>query len=215
MSLQHRLPRIALVATFLAVAATAHADEVTDQVDALAHGWATATYQTPPAQRDAAFTALQSQAEALVARYPQRAEPLVWDGIITSSHAQYQGLFAAGRSATRARDELQAAEKLDANVLDGAVYVSLGALYYKVPGWPLSFGDKTKAAELLQRALKIDPTGIDPNYFYGDFLLQRGDRAQARTYLQRALAAPPRPGRADADAGRHAEIAALLKSLDA
>jgi hypothetical protein len=33
-------------------------------------------------------------------------------------------------------------------------------------------------------------------------------------YLNRALAAPPRPGREDADAGRHAEIEALLKTLN-
>lgn len=202
-----------LAAALLCVSAAAAADQVIDQVSELAHGWAKATYQTPEADKDAAFTALESRAQALVTQYPKRAEPLVWAGIITSTHAKYQGMFAAGHSATQARDELLAAQKIDPGALNGAIYTSLGALYYKVPGWPLSFGDKAKAGKLLQQGLKVDPNGIDSNFFYGDFLLQRGDSAQAKVYLNRALSAPPRPDRADADAGRRSEIAAMLKSI--
>ena len=48
-------------------------------------------------------------------------------------------------------------------MLDGSAYNSLGVLYYKVPGWPVGFGDKAKARELLQKALAINPKGIDAN----------------------------------------------------
>jgi Tfp pilus assembly protein PilF len=51
-----------------------------------------------------------------------------------------------------------------------------GALYYQVPGWPIGFGDKDKANELLKKALALNPDGIDPNYFYGDFLLKEKKR---------------------------------------
>ena len=34
---------------------------------------------------------------------------------------------------------------------------SLGVLYYKVPGWPIGFGDKDKARDLLQKALAVNP----------------------------------------------------------
>jgi tetratricopeptide (TPR) repeat protein len=193
---------------------TAWADELSDDIATLAHGWAKANYQTPDVQKEAAFTQLEARAHQVSLHFAGRAEPLVWEGIIASSLAKYQGMFAAGKSATQARDLLLAAQKIDANVLDGSAYVSLGVLYYKVPGWPLSFGDKKKAAELLQHGLQIDPHGIDANYFYGEFLAQHGDPKQAVVYLNRALAAPPRPGREDADAGRRAEIQALLKSLN-
>jgi Tfp pilus assembly protein PilF len=83
-------------------------------------------------------------------------------------------------------------------------------LYYKVPGWPVAFGDKARAQELLKRGLTINPTGIDPNYFYGEFLVETGRAAEAVPFLERALKAPARPGREIADAGRRDEALALL-----
>ena len=54
--------------------------------------------------------------------------------------------------------------------LDGSAYTSLGTLYYKVPGFPIGFGDHKKARQLLEAALKVNPDGIDSNYFYGEYL---------------------------------------------
>jgi tetratricopeptide (TPR) repeat protein len=213
MHLKSFVQRLLLSAALLLFAASAFADELSDDIASLEHGWATASYQTPDDQKEAAFAELQDRAHAVSTKFAGRAEPLIWEGIIASSHAKYQGVFAAGKSAKLARDLLQSAQTIDANALDGSVYVSLGALYYKVPGWPLSFGDKKKASEFLQQALKIDPKSIDANFFYGDFLAEYGDRQQAIDYLNRALAAPPRAGREDADAGRRAEIRNLLATL--
>ena len=61
--------------------------------------------------------------------------------------------------------------------------------------------------------LAINPNGIDPNFFYGDFLLDQGDKAQAKVYLDKALAAPARPGREVADEGRRMEIRERLAKL--
>lgn len=82
-----------------------------------------------------------------------------------------------------------------------------------IPGWPVGFGDDEKAEKLLKQALAINPTGIDPNFFYGDFLLEQGDKAQAKIYLDKALAAPARPGREVADEGRKTEIRERLAKL--
>jgi tetratricopeptide (TPR) repeat protein len=57
--------------------------------------------------------------------------------------------------------------------------------------------------------LKINPNGIDPNYFYAELLYQEGDYAEALHYLEKAAHAAPRPGRELADQGRRAEVAAL------
>jgi cytochrome c-type biogenesis protein CcmH/NrfG len=81
-----------------------------------------------------------------------------------------------------------------------------------VPGWPVGFGDDEKAEKLLKQALAINPTGIDPNFFYGDFLLDQGDKAQAKVYLDKALAAPARPGREVADEGRRRKSASVSPS---
>ena len=73
--------------------------------------------------------------------------------------------------------------------------MSLGVLYYKVPGSPIGFGDKDKARELLLRALAVNPQGIDANYFYAEFLVESRQPDLALPYLERVLQAPARPGR--------------------
>ncbi len=62
--------------------------------------------------------------------------------------------------------------------------------------------------------MQINPTGIDPFYFYADFLLEQGETAKAVEYFNKALNAPARPGREDADAGRRADIEEGLKKAE-
>jgi Tfp pilus assembly protein PilF len=82
-----------------------------------------------------------------------------------------------------------------------------------VPGWPIGFGDDDKAREMLQKALALNPNGIDANYFLGDFLYRKGDYQAARRALDKALQAPSRPDRPLADEGRRKEIEALLAAM--
>ena len=84
-----------------------------------------------------------------------------------------------------------------------------------MPGFPFGFGDNDKAAQLLQKALQLNPTGIDPNFFYAEYLYDKGQYAQAMPYLDKASNAAPRPGRESADAGRRGEIAALRQKVQA
>ena len=203
-----------LVAIAITLAGAAHAgSSIDDTLSALQHGWAAAYYSTPKPDKNAAFAALQRQADAAVQAHPNRAEVLIWHAIVLSSAAKFDGGLGALSLAKRARKELEQAEALDARALDGSVYTSLGSLYANVPGWPIGFGDKDKAAGYLRKALAINPDGIDPNFFYGELLAARGEKSAAKSYLQKALAAPARPGRDDADAGRRQEVEAALAAL--
>ena len=65
----------------------------------------------------------------------------------------------------------------------------------------------------MKQALVINPDGIDPNFFYGDFLLEQGRKKEAKTYLTKALNAPERIGRELADKGRKQEIQERLSEL--
>ena len=202
---------LAVVAPVLAAPPAPAAQDVNAAIVELQHGWAHAKYQVPESAQDQAYKELVAKAEQAVRDFPDRAEPLGWSAIILSSYAGVQGTFDALKSVEQARDQLVAAAKIDDKALNGGIMTSLGALYYKVPGWPIGFGNDKKAKEFLERGLALNPTGIDQNYFYGDFLLDQGDKEAARTYLTRALNAPPRPGREDADAGRRQEIMSDLK----
>lgn len=192
----------------------ARAERLPDDLAALQHGWANAYYTVPEKQKNTAFEALEQQAATLVAHNAGRAEPLVWQAIVLSSHAKFEGGLGALSKIKQARELLLAAEKIDATALDGSIYTSLGSLYAKSPGWPIAFGDKKKARAFLQKALAANPDGIDPNFFYGELLADTGDVAGARTHLEKALAAPPRPGREDADAGRREEVKAAMAKLE-
>jgi tetratricopeptide (TPR) repeat protein len=180
---------------------------------ALSESWAKIKYQMPESQRVKALEALNEQAKTLVESQPGEAEPLVWQAIILSTTAGEKGGLGALSLVKQAKKLLERAEAIDPEVLEGSVYTSLGSLYYQVPGWPIGFGNEDKAERYLKKALAVNPDGIDPNYFYGDFLLQEKAYKEAVAAFERALAAPSRKDRPVADAGRRTEIEAALAKL--
>ncbi len=204
-----------LMSTALLVGIAVAGEPATGSVNQVRDRWAQINYQLPKPQREAAFEELLHQSEKIRQANPRDAAALIWEGIVLSSLAGEKGGMGALGLVKRARADFEAAIKLDAGALDGAAYTSLGALYYQVPGWPLGFGDDAAARTMLRKGLAIDPDGIDANYFYADFLRDQKDWAGARTAFQKALAAPARPGREVADAGRRQEAQAKLKDVTA
>jgi len=208
-----KFPRRSFVATVLVLLSTMTAHAASLEVDLLEiqQNWARVNYSTTSAEeKAAAFSQLASKASALVTAHPGRAEPLVWQGIALSSQAGAKGGLGALSLAKQARTVLEASLKIDGEALAGSAHTSLGTLYHKVPGFPIGFGDDKKARRHLETALKLNPTGIDPNFFYAEFLLDKGETALAIKHLKVAQAAPARAGRETADAGRRGEVAALL-----
>lgn len=193
----------------------ARAGEADDAVAELRENWEIVRYKVPPPDREKRFEALAIKARKVSESWPNRSEPLIWEGIILSSWAGEAGGLGALGTVKRAKALYESAIQIDGQAMDGSAYGSLGVLYYKVPGWPIGFGDKAKAAELLQKALSINPKGIDPNFFYGEYLYEIKRPDEATTYLERALQAPSRTGRPIADAGRREEIRALLDKIRA
>jgi tetratricopeptide (TPR) repeat protein len=184
-----------------------------DSLADLQQAWAHATYELSPDSRETALDELGESATELVAAHPGDAPLLIWQGIILSSYAGEASGFTALGAAKQARKALQQALEIDPTALDGSAFTSLGALYFKVPGWPIGFGDKKKAKNYLKHALELNPDGIDPNYFMGEFLLENGDEQAARDHLLKAMNAPDRAGRPVADTGRRQEIQALLGQI--
>jgi len=193
----------------LATARDAAAEDMAAGLADLRHAWAKVYYQVPEDQQVAQFAALRDRADALAAQHPEAAEPLILKAIILSTYAEAKGSLDALSLVKSARDAALQAARIDDKAVDAGAYTVLGVLYYKVPGWPIGFGNNQKARDYLDRALAIAPDAVDVNYFYGDFLLEEGDRADrknAKAFLENALRAKPRPGRADEDAGRKRDI---------
>jgi tetratricopeptide (TPR) repeat protein len=194
-----------------ALSASALADEFADGLAAIQHEWAAANYTArEKAERGNAFAALVEHAAAFRGRHPARAEALAWEGIVLSTYAGEVSALSAMKYAKAARAALEQAEKLDPTALEGGIYASLGALYSKVPGGFVGFGDDALAARYFEKALAVGPDNIDNNYFYGEFLLDQGDYAHARTVLEHALEAPTIADRPVFDTGRREEIRKLI-----
>jgi len=186
-----------------------------DEVRALQREWEEIKYRKPAADQEKAFETLTKSATTVRAKYADRAEADIWYGIIVSSYAGAKGGIGALSLVKEAKAALEHALAIDPKALAGSAYTSLGSLYYQVPGWPIGFGDDKKAREMLETALKLNPDGIDPNYFYGDFLMRKKRYREARAALEKALAAADRPARVSADAGRREEARQLLKAVQA
>ena len=198
-----------LCACMLSLPAFALSESGQQNLELLQTRWAQINYQTPAAEREKAFASLSAEAATMVRNDPA-AELMIWRGIILSTYAGAKGGLGALDLVKQAKASLEESIKLDHAALDGSAYTSLGALYYQVPGWPIGFGDDEQAEVLLKKALTMNPDGIDPNYFYGDYLFSEKRYAEAEVVLEKALKAPDRPGRESADAGRRAEVKALL-----
>jgi tetratricopeptide (TPR) repeat protein len=204
---------ILMLALACAAAAPVARADLSEDVHRLQSEWERIKYKLPDAAQEKAFESLAESARAVRARYAGRAEPEIWYGIIVASHAGAKGGLGALSLAREAKKSFEHALEIDAKALSGSAYTSLGSLYYQVPGWPIGFGDDARARELLDKALALNPDGIDPNYFLGDLLYRQRDYDGARAALERALRASPRPDRPLADDGRRREVQALLAKL--
>ena len=190
--------------------------EAADQqrLSSIQQTWAHIQYEVAQKQRAAAFAQLSSETQAFTAQRPAVAEAWIWKGIVTSSWAGAEGGLGALGKAKEAKADLEKSLTLDPEALQGSAYTSLAALYDRVPGWPIGFGDSDKAEQLLKQALQLNPNGIDSLYFWGDHLYRQKRYAEAKAALQKAVQAAPRPGRETADAGRRKEIATLLVDIN-
>ena len=203
-----------VVSMILAISQSVMAqDSNEDGVKYLQQQWAVSNYQLQGKEQEEAFVTLLADADKMVEASPNEAPVLIWRAIIESTYAGIKGGIGALKWVKAARADLEQAISLDDQALQGSAYTSLGTLYYKVPGWPIGFGDDDKAESLLKKALDINPAGIDPNYFYGEFLLNEKRYQESQVYFMKALDASPRPGREVADRGRKEEVEKALKEV--
>jgi hypothetical protein len=168
-------------------------------------------------EQEKQMAALAERAARFVQQHQTQPEAEIWLGILISEQASMANEngspVKALRLALRARDILEEVEKVDPVALDAGAPTSLGVLYYRVPAFPLGFGDKAKARRLLQEAMTNAPNGLDANYFYGDFLNQQKEYPEATKVLKHALALPAHPDRPIWDRERRLVIQELLAKM--
>lgn len=183
------------------------------EVEQLRKEWAAIKYQTPKNRALAKYEALIKTAENVQRRFPTNPSVMTWHGTILSSYSAEKGGLGALPSVKKARTLLERAIQMNSRVENGFAHAVLGAVYARVPGWPVAFGNKKKARTHLETALKINPRSIDSNYYFGDFLADEGQYDAAKQHLEAANRAPIRKGYEIQDRGRKREIAASMAKL--
>ena len=192
-----RILTIALAAPLLVLAgATPALADMASDVKFLNDGWAHVTYEVKGSSTQTkALDKLAKQAATVVARYPGKAEPLLWQGILTSEQANRANMFHKLTLATKARDIIAKAYAIDPRAAQGGPAMSLGVLYYKGEGITK---DYKKAVACLDKAMtgghahafkviylireqvdyqwNIGPVAVRPEYpaWVRDFLRRRG-----------------------------------------
>lgn len=201
----------ALSSTLALLPLTATAYE--SELFSLKNRWEHTVSEMPANQRQSTLKTLTDEAAALVEENPNQADVLIWQGIILASYARERGGLGALGTAGDARDALERAIELDPQGGNGSAYVTLGALYDRVPGRPIGFGSSDKAEQMFKRALEIRPDGIDVSYYYAAFLKEEGNTQAARDYAERAVNGAAREQRQLSDEALRQEAQSMLNQL--
>lgn len=202
--------RIALGLCFLWIAPIGTAaekgfDAVAKTSRSIQAEWSEVFYLAPRSEHVSRYKGLLERIRTLKAEAPQRAEPLIVEAIILCTYSAAALGLDTLEMLEDSRDLLKKAIEKDPKALEGAAYVTLGNLYRRLPGWPLLYGDKKVAREILATGVRLFPEGIDTNYFMGDILLEEGDPKAALPYLEKAARASIRPTLRVSDEKLHKE----------
>jgi len=182
------------------------------EVQQIQDEWAEVFYKLPSRQQVAPFKALLERTQALRERYPDRAEPLVMEAIILCTLAASDWGFDSLSRLQDARELLIQSIDRNPRAMEGTAFITLGNLYFRLPGWPISYGDDELALHYLESAAKMFPDAIDVNFFLGDYWLHEGEYEKALSYLQKADQAPVRPGQRLSDEKLKEELQASLEA---
>ncbi len=166
------------------------ADDMEARVSKIEATWVDTSVDKSQPQRENIFLKLTKDISRVVMSFPNQAKPLILKSAILLTMAEDASSFVALGLVKQAKALLDKAIDLDPSADEGSALVTMGVLYYKVPGWPVAFGDNEAAESYLLKALEVDPDGVASNYYYADFLLEQGKKEQAVSYLHKAATAP-------------------------
>ncbi len=138
------------------------------------------------AEEKAEVARLHEEADKRLSAESADPEELIVRARILAYHASVTGGMQGLAMVKESKALLEKSIELDENAMDGYGRVLLGILYYRVPSWPVAFGDKKQARENLERAVEISPSGYESNYSLAEFLLKRKKFDEAKPLLEAA-----------------------------
>jgi hypothetical protein len=151
----------------------------------------------PEAERRAFLEQGIAAARAAVAIEPDKPEGHFWIAANMGALAESFGLRQGIKYRGDIKDELLTVLRLDPGFQQGSADRALGRWYYKVPG--LFGGSNEKSEEHLRRSLSYTPSSTASLFFLAETLIDMKRKPEARSVLERLLAAPIDPDWAPED----------------
>ena len=187
------MKKIIFVVFSLLLSTASFADSMDKTLARLETEWSRVDGTVSEKMKKAKLRTLYKKVTKLANHHPDRAEPKIVQACILLTIAEVDDAFSALSLVHQARDLLLAANSINPEARNSSGVYTLGILYYKVPGWPIGFGDDNKAEQMLLSSLSRTPKSIGGNYYYGEFLIQQDRADEAEKYLIRAAQAnlPP------------------------
>jgi tetratricopeptide (TPR) repeat protein len=165
----------------------------------------------PDAERKKFYEDGIAAARTAAALEPDKPEGHFWlaanMGALAESFGLRQGLKYRGDI----KKELETVLRIDPGFLQGSADRALGRWYNKVPG--LFGGSNKQSEEHLRKALTYNPQSTATLYFLAETLQDEGKKAEAKTMLERVLAAPLDPDWTPEDREFKAKAEKLLREL--
>jgi tetratricopeptide (TPR) repeat protein len=181
-------------------------------IETLDKEWSEIFYRPPTDRQAEQYQDLLARIRELKARHPKRAELLILEAITLCTLAAADWGFDSLSRIGEAKELLEESIGLNPKAMEGTAFITLGNLYYRLPGWPIAFGDDGQALQYLEMAVKLYPNSLDANYFLGDYWLGEEEYEKAIPYLEKAEKAPIRPYHQLSDRHVKGEVEKALKA---
>lgn len=211
MRFSYTLWLVALFTVFFVQGVRADAG-VEETIQHLQDEWAEVFYRLPEDQQAERYESLLKRVQVVKDSYPQRAEPLILEAIILCTYAAAEWGISSLIRINEARELLVKSIDFDPKAMQASAFITLGNLYFRLPGWPISYGNDEVARQYLEAAAKLYPDALDANYFLGDFWLHEGDYDKALAYLEKADKAPIRASHQLSDIKIKEELSVALNA---
>ena len=150
-------------------------------------------------------------ARTAIALHPDRPEGHFWAAANMGALAESFGLRQGIKYRGDIKKELLTVLRLDPGFQQGSADRALGRWYFKVPG--LFGGSNRKSEEHLRRSLTYNPSSSASLFFLAETLIELDRQDEARTMLERLIAAPIDPQWAPEDREFKQKASVLIKTL--
>lgn len=148
-------------------------------------------YAVPTEQADWFATAV-AYAERAVETHPGGVDGRYWHALTLGRLGETQGVLRSLSVVSEMRRELETVLELAPD--HAGAHFALGMLYYRLPGWPLSFGDNNRALEYMTAAVELAPDNTTYRLGLAELLLDMRRRDEAIALLEAILEMPLTPG---------------------